>query len=486
MVKVPTNKLSWQNGLLSLLPLTRGQIIDVPTTQSIKIVVCKLRDPDGEMTANNLVPQALLEAGGAPFRIPIFGVKQYQAIAIDIASRSIEFKLNLLTKQKIDGSVLVRFTYRVLDPSLVVTRDDVLAELRIESQRIVHNYVENLTHTGVYSRDIEMELARLDARHLGLYVERIIAPNPINWPENLIEDMRNVVKIESESSRKRDHTRVKIEEEKIKNDHILSELLRFNITDPETVLYVLAHYDKHDNVMQAVLEWRKQASQSTREERLEAIKLLNGMVEGGVIDGTQLEDLIKVTVGNATSKERPREDVPQVGRVRRHDRELGAGNENSRYLPPDRENQRTSSRRDTEGYSGVEQQRPYVYAGESNCQPANAYLVVLSQGGMRLQLCAGETRLGRRGSTNDIIISGDNVSRDHAVITQRGNFFSIYNLKEGIVTQVNGVLLPDGDEARLNDGDEVRIGEAVMQIRIQSAPQPHRGGKIDDTETRFS
>lgn len=485
MVQIPSNKLSWSEGLLTLLPLSRGQLIDVPTTQTIKVVVCKIRDPEGAITANNIIPQALLEAGSSPFRVPLLGAKQYQAIAIDIASRSIEFKLNLLTSQKIEGKVLVRITYRVLDPSLVVTRDDVLSELKLETQRVLHNYSEALTHMGIYARDIENEVSRMDVRHLGLYIERVIVPNTVEWDKDLIEEIRGVVKTESASNRNRNEMRVAIEEERIRNDYILSELIRFNITDPEAVLFVLANYDKYKSVMKAVLAFREQARESTREERKEAIELLTKMVNGGVMDGTQLSSLIDFEIERSTRREMKGNNVPVIGSQPQHP-QIGSGQQHAQLPPPTRSNQSTYPQYDTQHEVQSAEQRPYVYAGNSMCAPSNAYLVVISPNNIKLQLCAGRTRLGRKTSDNDIIISDEAVSRYHAVIVERGGVFAIHNAKENIVTQVNGVLVPNDDEVRLNDGDEIRIGQAVMQIRIpKTSPQTNKRGGFDDDETRF-
>lgn len=74
------------------------------------------------------------------------------------------------------------------------------------------------------------------------------------------------------------------------------------------------------------------------------------------------------------------------------------------------------------------------------------------------------------------------VSRAHATVAYRGDGYVIRDLSSASPVYVNGRPLGNGNEARLLDGDELRIGAYTLQVIGDTAPQ---GSSVDDPMNLF-
>ena len=70
--------------------------------------------------------------------------------------------------------------------------------------------------------------------------------------------------------------------------------------------------------------------------------------------------------------------------------------------------------------------------------------------------------IGRR-SDNHIILDADNISRQHAAIERREEFYFVYDLGSANGTHLNGKRV---ESAQLNDGDRVRIGNFILTVNL--------------------
>ena len=76
-----------------------------------------------------------------------------------------------------------------------------------------------------------------------------------------------------------------------------------------------------------------------------------------------------------------------------------------------------------------------------------------------------------RAAENDLVLSGDLVSRSHARIVREGGAYTIEDLASTTGTFVNHQRVA---RAVLHDGDEIGIGETLMVFRAPSrGDQPH-------------
>jgi transcriptional regulator with GAF, ATPase, and Fis domain len=102
-----------------------------------------------------------------------------------------------------------------------------------------------------------------------------------------------------------------------------------------------------------------------------------------------------------------------------------------------------------------------------------AYLI-LKQAGSKDQtfpLTKAVTTAGRR-SSNDIFITDQSVSRDHAkIIALKEGGFEIHDLGAKHPTRVNGKII---SRLRLNDGDEITLGDTLLVFRSEDTCSPAR------------
>jgi hypothetical protein len=82
--------------------------------------------------------------------------------------------------------------------------------------------------------------------------------------------------------------------------------------------------------------------------------------------------------------------------------------------------------------------------------------------GSAYPLQAAEIRLGR-GSSNDIVLSDDTVSRSHALLRSSGDHYSIENMSDVNGTKVNGT--PVG-KAPLGNGDLITLGKTTFRFVV--------------------
>lgn len=76
-----------------------------------------------------------------------------------------------------------------------------------------------------------------------------------------------------------------------------------------------------------------------------------------------------------------------------------------------------------------------------------------------------------RSQHNDVVLAGDtSTSRLHATIEQYAGCWCVRDLGSMNGTSVNGQLV--NDQQRLFDGDEIRVGDTRMYLRLASAAAP--------------
>lgn len=114
------------------------------------------------------------------------------------------------------------------------------------------------------------------------------------------------------------------------------------------------------------------------------------------------------------------------------------------------------------GYAFVGEVRWSASPGQA---AATGTVAVLLWNGKELLLAQGENVIGRHASA-DIVVHSTGVSRKHAVVRLTGSTASIRDLGSK-----NGTFVgkePAGDETLLADGNEIRLGTAVLTFRVFS------------------
>ena len=87
--------------------------------------------------------------------------------------------------------------------------------------------------------------------------------------------------------------------------------------------------------------------------------------------------------------------------------------------------------------------------------------------------------IGRVSSINDICVNDRSVSRQHAHVKRREEGYTIYDLRS-----LNGVILNGTRVSRalLKDGDEIRLGEVTIEVRMTSPSQEEELQAIEQSE----
>src|SRR3989442_4583162 len=82
-----------------------------------------------------------------------------------------------------------------------------------------------------------------------------------------------------------------------------------------------------------------------------------------------------------------------------------------------------------------------------------------------------------RGETNTLVLSDPErfISRTHATISFQAGGFLITDTGTKNPVVVNGRALGSGSQARLGDGDQVKIGDYILQIAVVAPGAPQRG-----------
>lgn len=477
-MQIPSNNQTWSSGLISQIPLGRGQRVEVSSNQAIELIVCKLRNPSGTFDPSNLNPQALLKPGGESYQMPFIGVKGYCGLTIKMSPQTGEFKLKLQTTQAVEGTVTARITYNVMEPLTILQRNDVLEDLKMEAQRAAQYSIGMLTHAQITQQQVENSLGQLNVAFLGLRIQRVIIPYPVEWPSELMKDLREVVGIQSAGRRQRATDDEDIANQRYRNDLIMQELYRLSIGHPEVVMYVLANYEKHNrNVMEAVQAAHKEQRGITNEERLLATRQLQDLIDKDLIDRTQLEPLIDKTLRDVTygQHQAPGASLPIVPQAQG-------------YLPQQQYNPQLGNTQTpqqlTHGNDATVLGNNHSVAmeGALSCQEASEGTLSIAGTSTWFSLCAGETKIGRRERTSHITITDGGVSREHSVIRRRAaQHFVIANTKSDIITLINGAALGN-DEHLLQIGDKIQIGPVIFVFQINT--NTHSTGS-DENETRL-
>lgn len=479
-MQIPSNNQTWSSGLIAQVPLGRGQRVEVSSNQAIELVVCKLHNPSGMLDSSNLNPQVLLKPGGNSYQMPIVGVKNYCGLTIKMAPQTDEFKLKLQTTQAVEGIVTARITYNVMESLTVLQRNDVLEDLKMEAQRTAQHSIGMLTHAQITQQQVENSLGQLNVAFLGLRIQRVIIPYPVQWPPELMKDLREVVGIQSAGRRQRATDDENISNQRYRNDLIMQELHRLSIVHPEVVMYVLANYEKHNsNVMQAVQAAHQEQRGITDEQRLIATRQLQDLIDKDLIDRTQLEPLIEKTLRDVTygQHQAPGASLPIVPQAQGY-----LSPPQQQYNPQLDNNQAPQQLTQGDDATILGSNHPIAVEGALICQKGSEGTLTVSGTNIWFSLCAGETKLGRRERSNHIAITDGGVSREHSVIRRRAaQHFVIANTKSDIVTHIDGKPLGN-DEQILQNGNQIQIGPVIFIFQLNTDSQTTGS---DEDETRF-
>src|SRR4029450_10009522 len=82
-----------------------------------------------------------------------------------------------------------------------------------------------------------------------------------------------------------------------------------------------------------------------------------------------------------------------------------------------------------------------------------------------------------RGETNTLVLPDPErfISRTHATISFQAGGFLITDTRTKNPVVVNGRALGSGSQARLGDGDQIKIGDYVLQIAVTASSAPQIG-----------
>ncbi|RME20102.1 MAG: FHA domain-containing protein, partial [Deltaproteobacteria bacterium] len=125
------------------------------------------------------------------------------------------------------------------------------------------------------------------------------------------------------------------------------------------------------------------------------------------------------------------------------------------------------------GEQQVSLQDKTLILGQDESESASLPVLVVMQGedeGREIELVADYTSMGR-GVDNDLVFPDIACSRKHAVIQREGEAYVIKDLGSGNGTIVNGRKV---QQAVLNDGDEIKMGNTVLQFLLPEAKVQHR------------
>jgi len=108
-------------------------------------------------------------------------------------------------------------------------------------------------------------------------------------------------------------------------------------------------------------------------------------------------------------------------------------------------------------------------SGQESLLPRGV-LVIRNGGfdGMRYELTAGETLIGRN-PTTDITLLDEGISREHALLLfdDETGSFGIEDLQSTNGTKVNGKRVRS---SLLAHGDEIQVGHTLFEFVLESAP----------------
>ena len=111
-----------------------------------------------------------------------------------------------------------------------------------------------------------------------------------------------------------------------------------------------------------------------------------------------------------------------------------------------------------------DQERPHDGPDRSYKTVCNGWLE--RPDGEKINLDRGRAVLGRDGSKCEIHIGGfDGVSRTHAAIRNKEGQYYLTDLDSSNGTYICGIRQKPGVEVKLNDGDELRFGNAKFVFR---------------------
>src|SRR6185503_16675533 len=113
---------------------------------------------------------------------------------------------------------------------------------------------------------------------------------------------------------------------------------------------------------------------------------------------------------------------------------------------------------------------------------------VTGQGPASFELGAHDSpiTIGRKEGENQLVLKDEQstVSRRHAEIKPTNEGFRIFDLKSRNGVQVQGRAVPAGGTV-LSDGDEIKLGLAVLRARIVAPPAPSPRPPVEEDRTEI-
>ena len=100
--------------------------------------------------------------------------------------------------------------------------------------------------------------------------------------------------------------------------------------------------------------------------------------------------------------------------------------------------------------------------------------------GATVSMACGELSIGRDPS-NHLWISDPALSRQHCLLTRKGDQVIIRDLGSRNGTSVNGMAV---DEGQLRHGDQISVGSSVLMFLLEGGEEDLQRSEVEFTETR--
>src|SRR5688500_8213454 len=175
------NNRTWKDGLLRIVSLARGQLLEATPNQPMQYLIFHQHNPSvgAKDPANLLFKQAVRP--NQPFRVPLWGAGNVLCIAVDLTQRYADFELTVYSKQGAKGDLKISIGYQVQNQLEVAQRPDVLYDLWRYCQEAAQRVTNTNSHTEVSIDQVREALRRVNSDQLGLAVVNVVMPPPIFW-----------------------------------------------------------------------------------------------------------------------------------------------------------------------------------------------------------------------------------------------------------------------------------------------------------------
>ncbi len=489
------NNRTWNDGLLRIVSLSRGQHLDATQNPSMQFLIFhQVNAKIGAKDPSNLSFKQAVRPN-QPFRMPLWNTGHIVCIGVDLTQKHADFELILYTRQRIKGELKVSIGYRVQSPLEITQHSDVLTDLWLYCQDAAQRVVGVKSHNDIPIDHVREALLHMNTEKLGLNVVDVVLPYPIFWDPSVAHVDTTIAIEHARAHQSRNVILTQMETDRQRREIIENELARYGIYDIETIADVIAALDKNDLDLARAIHKVKEMRRIRRYEQDEKDrKMIKDLADRDKLDSFNWQDLGQGAIDRLNSGRQeeqqltggrmtPTQSYPNYHR--------GVPQNEPPQLPTSQNQKKTGQLpllpnpeyTDSTGPTAQGNPHKLIDNGEAPGQAAHAALFDLTHHSGRFLLRYPVTYLGRRPNDNHIVIADDRVSRQHAIIEFQSDMFYIRNhekMHSNLDTLVNGIKV-GSQRIALHDGSEIIIGEARLQFRLQ------RSGDYSDgnSETRF-